>query len=74
MLQLGVPYILYGLAIRHVTAIEGILIPLLEPVLNPLWVFIFLHEVPRAWTIAGGALVLVAMTARGLLNPQRKKQ
>ena len=68
VLQLGVPYILYGLAIRHVTAIEGILIPLLEPVLNPLWVLIFLGEKPGAWTVAGAALVLVAMLARGLLG------
>ncbi|MEO6787213.1 MAG: DMT family transporter, partial [Chthoniobacteraceae bacterium] len=73
VLQLGVPYILYGLAIRHVSAIEGILIPLLEPVLNPLWVFIFLGEVPRAWTVAGASLVLVAMLSRGLWNPQSRK-
>ena len=68
VLQLGVPYILYGLAIRHVTAIEGILIPLLEPVLNPLWVFLFLGEIPRTWTVAGAVLVLGAMLARGLLG------
>ena len=68
VLQLGVPYILYGVAIRHVTAIEGILIPLLEPVLNPLWVFVFLHEVPGKWTVAGAMLVLAAMLARGLLG------
>ncbi len=68
VLQLGVPYILYGIAIRHVTAIEGILLPTLEPVLNPLWVFIFLHERPGAWSITGAALVLGAMCARGLLG------
>ena len=74
VLQLGVPYILYGLAIRHVTAIEGILIPLLEPVLNPLWVFLFLGEIPRAWTVAGAALVLVAMLVRGLLGLRDKNR
>jgi drug/metabolite transporter (DMT)-like permease len=68
VLQLGVPYILYGLAIRHVPAIEGILIPLLEPVLNPLWVFLFLGEIPGARTVAGAGLVLAAMLARGLLG------
>ncbi len=66
VLQLGVPYILYGLAIRHVTAIEAILIPTLEPVLNPLWVYIFLHEKPGSWTVAGAVLVLGAVMARGL--------
>ena len=68
VLQLGVPYILYGLAIRHVTAIEGILIPLLEPVLNPLWVFLFRGETPGSWTVAGSVLVLGAMLARGLVG------
>ena len=67
VLQLGLPYILYGIAIRHVTAIEGILLPALEPVLNPLWVFIFLHERPGARSMAGAALVLGAVSAHGLL-------
>ncbi len=73
VLQLGVPYILYGIAIRQVTAIEGILLPTLEPVLNPLWVFIFLHERPGAWSIAGAALVLGAICARGLLGLRAAK-
>ena len=72
VVQLGVPYILYGLAIRHVTAIEGILIPMLEPVLNPLWVFIFLGEKPGVWTVAGAMLVLGAMLSRGLLGLRRR--
>jgi len=72
ILQLGVPYILYGLAIRHVSAIEGILIPLLEPVLNPLWVFLFLREVPGLWSMAGALLVLAAMLFRSLGNPRGK--
>ncbi len=71
--QLGVPYILYGIAIRRVTAIEGVLIPLLEPVLNPVWVFIFLGETPRPWTIAGAVLVLAAMLSRGLLGTRDEK-
>jgi drug/metabolite transporter (DMT)-like permease len=74
VLQLGVPYILYGIAIRHVTAIEGILIPLLEPVLNPLWVFIFLGEIPGGWTVAGAILVLGAMLTRGLLGLRDKNR
>ena len=74
VLQLGVSYILYGVAIRHVSAIEGILIPMLEPVLNPVWVFIFLGEKPGAWTVAGAALVLAAMLTRGLLGMRRTRK
>jgi drug/metabolite transporter (DMT)-like permease len=66
--QLGVPYLLYGLAIRHVSAIEAILIPLLEPVLNPVWVWLFLGEKPGSWSMGGAALVLGAMGVRGLIG------
>src|SRR5215813_9564813 len=38
--QLGIPLVLYGKAIPHVRAIEAVLIPVLEPVLNPVWVWL----------------------------------
>jgi drug/metabolite transporter (DMT)-like permease len=44
--QLGLSYILYAAAFKEVTALEGILIPMLEPVLNPVWVGLFLGEIP----------------------------
>ena len=44
--QLGLPYVFYAAAIKHVTALEATLIPLLEPVLNPLWVMLALGERP----------------------------
>ena len=59
--QLGLPYVLYGAAIKHVTALEATLIPLLEPILNPLWVMIALGERPGRWAIVGATLVLGAV-------------
>ena len=44
--QLGIPYALYCIAIKYVSALDAVLIPVIEPLLNPLWVFIFLAEVP----------------------------
>src|SRR5438045_518441 len=41
VVQLGLPLVLYGKAIPHVRAIEAVLIPILEPVLNPMWVLVF---------------------------------
>jgi len=63
-LQLGIPYILYSKAIKHVTAIEASLIPVLEPILNPVWVYIFLGEAPGRYALIGGAIVLTAVTLR----------
>jgi drug/metabolite transporter (DMT)-like permease len=62
--QLGLPYILYGIAIKRVTALEAMLIPMLEPILNPIWVALVRQEIPGPWSLAGGALVLVAVAIR----------
>jgi len=58
--QLGLGYILYSIAIRRVTALEGIMVPMLEPVLNPVWVFLFLAEQPGRWAVPGGIIVIVS--------------
>ncbi|MGV7930687.1 MAG: DMT family transporter [Spirochaetota bacterium] len=60
--QLGLAYILYSAAIRRVTALEGVLVPVIEPLLNPLWVFLVLGEKPGPWAFAGGAVVLISVT------------
>jgi drug/metabolite transporter (DMT)-like permease len=66
-IQLGLPYIFYATAIKQVTALEATLIPLLEPVLNPLWVMLALGERPGPWAILGGLLVLGAVLGRGVI-------
>lgn len=72
-LQLGFSYWLYARAIRHVTALEAVLIPVIEPVLNPLWVLIFLHERPSFWALTGGAIVLAAVTTRAVTSLQARR-
>lgn len=62
--QLGFSYILYAEAMKHITALEGILIPVIEPVLNPIWVFLLLGERPGYWALIGGSVVLVSVTYR----------
>jgi drug/metabolite transporter (DMT)-like permease len=65
--QLGIPYILYAFALKHVTALEGILIPVIEPILNPVWVFLALGEAPSPWTFVGGFIVLLAIVGRSVI-------
>jgi len=64
--QLGIPYVLYAMAIRRVPAVTAILIPMIEPVLNPVWVLLALGEVPGPMAVLGGAIILGAVTWRGL--------
>src|SRR5690606_3353806 len=46
VVQLGFSYLLYARAIKHVTALEAVLIPVMEPILNPVWVFFAQGERP----------------------------
>lgn len=62
--QLGFSYFLYAKAIKNVTALEGVLIPVIEPILNPLWVFLAVGEVPGKWSLIGGTIVLISVTGR----------
>lgn len=64
--QLGLSYILFSESLKTVTALEGILIPVIEPLLNPLWVFLFTAEKPSYMALVGGAVVIVAVTLRSL--------
>lgn len=68
VVQLGISYILYGMAIKHVTALEAILIMVIEPLLNPLWVFLFAHEVPTFLSLLGGIVVLAGVLGRNVLH------
>jgi drug/metabolite transporter (DMT)-like permease len=65
--QLGLSYILFAAAVKHASALDSILVPTIEPLLNPIWVFILLGERPGPWALAGGAIVLIAVTARSVL-------
>ena len=68
VVQLGLPYILYSKAIKHVTALEASLIPIIEPILNPIWVFLLLGETPGKWAFVGGFIVLAAVTGRCIIS------
>ncbi len=69
--QLGLAYVFYTWAISHVTAMEAVLIPLIEPVLNPIWVFALLGEVPAGTSLAGGLVIIGAVTARQLMGARK---
>jgi len=64
VLQLGLSHVLYSAAIKHVTALEAILISVIEPILNPLWVLLIMGEAPGPWAFLGGFIVLVSVTIR----------
>jgi drug/metabolite transporter, DME family len=64
--QLGLSYLLFTRGLQRTPAVEAALLILLEPVLNPIWTFLFAGERPGPWAIAGGAVVLAATAWRTL--------
>ena len=73
VVQLGVSYWLYARAIKHVTALEAVLVPVIEPILNPVWVLLALHERPTPLALAGGAIVLGAVTLRAVVSVRARR-
>jgi drug/metabolite transporter (DMT)-like permease len=70
--QIAIPYLLYSIAIRHVRAFDAILVQTMEPILNPLWVWLIVAEVPGLWSIVGGLIVIVAILLHGFLSHRQK--
>jgi len=64
--QLGISYVLYVKALQKVQAFQAVLITMLEPILNPLWVFLLQGEVPGRWALLGGAILMVTVVFHGL--------
>ena len=69
--QTGLAAALYSIAIRQVPALESNLILMLEPVLNPLWVFFVIGEAPAPLALLGGAVVLGAIASRAIVGARR---
>ena len=66
--QLGFAYILFAKAIKYVTALEGTLFNVVEPLCNPIWVFLFIGEAPSRNALIGGIIVLTAVTIRSIFS------
>ncbi len=69
--QLGLSYACYVVAIKNVTAMEGILIPFLEPILNPLWTLLFMGERIGPWALLGGVVVIFSIIFRAVMDYRR---
>jgi drug/metabolite transporter (DMT)-like permease len=66
VVQIGVAYWCVTRAMRRVKALEANLLLLLEPALNPVWVWLVHGERPGPWAASGGAIILLATLANTL--------
>ncbi len=71
--QIALAYVLVTSALRRIPALEASLILLIEPVLNPVWAWLFQGEQPGAWALLGGAIILGATTLKGWLDARAQR-
>jgi drug/metabolite transporter (DMT)-like permease len=69
--QVGLSAILFVYAIKRISAVSANLVAVIEPICNPLWVFLVLGEAPGLRALAGGGVILIAVTAASVINARR---
>lgn len=67
-------YVFLAIGMRDTRPITAAILENLEPVLNPVWVFLFYGKDPGLYTILGAAVVLITVTAYTCLPLLRDKR
>ncbi len=70
-IQIGLSAILFSIAIKRVSAVSANLIAIIEPIFNPLWVFLALRETPGAYALIGGGIIILAVTGASIITARR---
>jgi len=74
LVQIGLSNLLFSKAIKHVPALEANLVSTLEPVLNPVWVFLFLGESMGVSALIGGLIVLGGVVFSAVSSARAAKE
>jgi len=74
LIQIGLSSLLFSKAIKHVPALEANLVSTLEPVLNPVWVFLFLGESMGYFALIGGLIVLVGVSLSAISSARTARE
>lgn len=64
VLQIGLPYTLFTIGIHDVRALDALLLSMIEPALNPVWVYLGIGERPSEWAIIGGSIIIAVVIVR----------
>jgi len=74
VVQIGIAYTLFTVAMaRGVRSLDAGIVGYVEPVLNPIWVFLALGERPTSWAILGGTIIIVAVVCHMLIEARSGK-
>jgi drug/metabolite transporter (DMT)-like permease len=74
IVQLGLAYILFTKAMaRGVRSLDAGIVGYIEPVLNPVWVFLVLGERPSQWALIGGTVIIAAVLGHTVMEARHKR-
>ena len=74
IVQIGIAYTLFTLGMaRGVRSLDAGIVGYIEPVLNPVWVFLLLGERPSEWAILGGAIIIGAVLMHTILSARKSQ-
>jgi drug/metabolite transporter, DME family len=73
IVQIGIAYVLF---IKGVTGgtrpLDASIIGFIEPLLNPVWVFLFIGEQPSVWALLGGSVIIATVVVHTLRQYARR--
>ena len=69
--QIGIPSVLLALGITGVPALSSVIITMIEPMMNPVWVALFVGEIPSPLAICGGVLILACIVLHVALKAKK---
>lgn len=72
--QIAVAYVLLTTAVASVPALEASLLILVEPMFSPVWAYLVHGEVPGAWSIAGGVLILTVTIIKSVWDARSPEE
>jgi DME family drug/metabolite transporter len=74
IVQIGFAYLLFTLAMtRGLRSLDASIVGYIEPVLNPVWVFLFIGERPSNWALVGGAIIVSSVICHMLIDARIKR-
>ena len=71
--QLGLSYVLYVKASKYCPALACCLLGAIEPLLNPVWVFLFNGEKPGIFAFIGAVVVIVSITVWSAFGQEKEQ-
>ena len=75
VVQIGVAYTLFTLGMaRGIRSLDAGIVGYIEPVLNPIWVFLVLGERPSKWALIGGAIIISAVVVHTTLKAKEGRR